>query len=116
MAVWALTGILDFGRGLLGRRLQYMHAVAGESFSNVGGLLAAFGVGARFCPFQGCYEVPLVGECLLFGSRELVVGVGGHGWRISRMPSVYEAVTSPGSTAAGSVTVREKVPYRNSER
>lgn len=43
----------------------------------VSGLLAVFGIRAWFCPFQGRYEVPLVGERLLFGSRELVVGVGG---------------------------------------
>jgi len=47
----------------------------------VSGLLAVVGVRAWFRPFQGRHNVPLVGESLLFGSRELVVGVGGdsHG-------------------------------------
>lgn len=52
---------------------------SGREFPNVSGLLAVFAVRVWFCPFQGRYEVPLVGESLLFGSRELVVCVGGDG-------------------------------------
>jgi hypothetical protein len=48
--------------------------------------------------------------------REAGCASSGTGTRISKSPSLYEARTSLSSTGPGSVTVGEKVPYRNSER